>query len=140
MKKTKIIMGMPITIEVVGQVAEQDLEKVFDYFKKVDNRYSTYKKDSEISRINRGLPKNKWSGEMKTVLKLCEQTKQLTDGFFNIERNGQLDPSGLVKGWAIKNAAKLLADMGYRDFYIEAGGDIQTGGCNVDGQPWQVGI
>lgn len=140
MKKTELIMGMPITVEVVEPVTEPDLAAIFDYFVAVDNRYSTYKGDSEISQINNGLPSNKWSSEMQAVLKLCEATKRQTNGYFDITHEGKLDPSGLVKGWAINNAANLLAKMGYQNFYIEAGGDIQANGKNADHQAWAVGI
>ena len=77
---------------------------------------------------------------MKLVLDLCEQTNQLTNGYFDIKHQGQLDPSGLVKGWAINNASHLLLDKGHRNFYIEAGGDIQANGTNTDGDAWAVGI
>jgi len=134
-------MGMPISIEIVGSTASKDLfDLVYDYFTYVDNTYSTYKSDSEISRINRGLPRQQWSAEMKEVLAMCEKTKEETGGYFNIEHSGQLDPSGLVKGWAIQQAAELLYKRGVKDFYIEAGGDIQVRGHNAQSKPWQVGI
>jgi len=106
-------MGMPITVEVVDKSGDEYLVMVFDYFRKIDARYSTYKKNSEISLINNGLPKEKWSKEMKTVLGLCEQTLQDTYGYFNIKHNGKLDPSGLVKGWAVANAANSLLKKKY---------------------------
>jgi thiamine biosynthesis lipoprotein len=140
MKQTRIIMGMPITVEVIDEVSGRDFESVFTYFISVDKRYSTYKSDSEISDINRGLPKSDWSQEMRLVLDLCEQTKQLTNGYFDIRHNGKLDPSGLVKGWAIKNAAELILNKGAENFYIEAGGDIQVHGTNADSESWAVGI
>lgn len=142
MKKTELIMGMPITVEIIGDgsVVQRMIAAVFAYFVSVDNRFSTYKKDSEISRINAGLPKAKWGKEIKEVLKLCEQTRRDTLGYFDIEHNGQLDPSGLVKGWAIQNAAELLRKQGFSDFCIEAGGDIQTNGTNEEGKPWRIGI
>lgn len=133
-------MGMPITVEMVGTASSGNVEAIFTYFTEVDSRYSTYKPDSEISQINSGLPRSEWSAEVKQVLKLCEQTKRQTDGYFDITRNGKIDPSGLVKGWSINNAAELLLKRGVDDFYIEAGGDIQTAGKNADGQPWRVGI
>lgn len=133
-------MGMPITIEVVHAVPSHLLDKVFDFFTAVDQRYSTYKADSEISRINRGLPPEHWSQAMQQIFDLCEETKRLTGGYFDIERDGTLDPSGLVKGWAIQQAAQLLLDRQVANFYIEAGGDIQVHGNNVDGEPWAVGI
>jgi thiamine biosynthesis lipoprotein len=140
MKKTKLVMGMPITIEIVEAVADGVIASVFTYFERVDKRFSTYKSTSEITKINEGLPKNKWSREMKTVLSLCEQTKKLTNGYFDISHGGKLDPSGLVKGWAVRNAAQLLLDKGLRNFYIEAGGDIQVYGTNADNEPWVIGI
>lgn len=134
-------MGMPITVEIVDAPdAEAAVQATFDYFTSVDAKYSTYKETSEISRINQGLPKHKWSAEMREVLALCEQTKQETDGYFNIEHNGKLDPSGLVKGWAIEQAARRLREQRIEDFYIEAGGDIQVEGFNTAGEPWKVGI
>lgn len=141
MKTTKLLMGMPITVEILdSSVTDRTFDSVWDYFTHVDAKYSTYKKNSEISKINRGLPKSKWSRQMKVVLKLCERTKKDTDGYFDIEHGGQLDPSGLVKGWAIYNVAKMLSGQGFKKFYIDAGGDIQACGTNIENKPWRVGI
>ncbi len=133
-------MGMPITVEIADSDDVRLLAGMFDFFREVDNRYSTYKADSEISRINHGLPKREWSAEMRRIFQLCEMTKRQTNGYFDIAHNGCLDPSGLVKGWAIWEAAKRLRSQGARHFYIEAGGDIQALGMNSNGQPWAVGI
>lgn len=140
MKQTELIMGMPITVEVVNKGAMKHIESVFDYFKEIDSRYSIYKENSEISQINNGLPKAKWSFEMNRVLDLCEQTRRDTNGYFNIAHNGRLDPSGLVKGWAIANASDMLRRKGVNNFYIEAGGDIQVGGKDSNNKPWTIGI
>jgi thiamine biosynthesis lipoprotein len=45
-----------------------------------------------------------------------------------------------VKGWAIGNAARMIGAAGIRDYYVEAGGDIQSGGTNASGGAWTVGI
>lgn len=142
MKQTKLLMGMPITVEVVdGLNQEQLIEKVFDYFHYIDQKFSTFKDDSEITLINRGkLKESQYSEDMKTVLKLSEQTKQETDGYFDICYDGKYDPSGLVKGWAILKAAKILKKANVQNYYIEAGGDIEVAGKNVQGKIWQVGI
>lgn len=134
-------MGMPVVIEVVDKsVSAKDLAEVFDFFRDIDARYSTYKDDSEISRINRGLPKSEWSREVKQVLDLCAQTKTETDGYFDINRDGKIDPSGLVKGWAIQKASDILTNKGFRNYYVDAGGDIQVSGHNQKGKPWRIGI
>jgi thiamine biosynthesis lipoprotein len=141
MKQTRIIMGMPVTVEIVREKdASLPIMNTFDYFNEIDERYSTYKRTSEISLINNDLPENEWSREMKQVLELCEQTKIVTNGFFDIAHDGKLDPSGLVKGWAIEQAAERLRNLGVRNFCIEAGGDFQVSGNNGDNLPWKIGI
>jgi len=49
MRETRIIMGMPIEIEIVGENVEESLEDAFVFLTEVDNRFSTYKEKSEIS-------------------------------------------------------------------------------------------
>src|SRR6185312_4966358 len=142
MRETRILMGMPITVDT-GKMADGTLvHMVFDYFAQIDRRFSTYRADSEISAINRGdVPISDWSGEMTEVLALAEQTKNETDGYFDIRKpDGSLDPSGIVKGWAINNAAWIVRVAGISHFFIEAGGDIQTSGKNALGKDWSVGI
>ncbi len=141
MKQTHLLMGMPITVEIMDSTASQnDLDSVFDYFTAIDDRFSTYKDNSEITKINRGeLSTTQYSEDMKTILALSEQTKQETHSYFDIQHNGTYDPSGIVKGWAIHNATKLLKEQGFQNFYIDAGGDIQVTG-KKHGNLWRVGI
>ncbi len=141
MKQTRLLMGMPITVEILDSGISADvLESVFAYFGYIDETFSTYKDTSEISRLNRGeIRPEECSDDVRTILALSEQTRQDTQGYFDIERDGVLDPSGIVKGWAIQQAANRLHSGGWRDFYIDAGGDIQVSGTK-DGQPWRVGI
>lgn len=130
---------MPITIEVINLRNQNKLIEIFNYFRHIDELFSPYKESSELSKINRGLD-IELSDEMKEVLMLCEQTKKITGGYFDVKKNGRLDTSGLVKGWAIDNAAKMLKDMGYENYYVEAGGDIQVEGRNESDELWQIGI
>ncbi len=141
MKDTQILMDMPITVEVVdSHVTVNDIDSIFRYFSEIDDSFSTYKLTSEISKINRGeIKRENASYQMKKVLDLCDKTKKETNGYFNIERNKQLDPSGLVKGWAVYQVTKLLQKKGFKNFYVDAGGDIQVKGNN-NGLPWTVGI
>ncbi len=138
-----MMMGMPITIDVADPGADVSaLERVFEHFRQVDERFSTYKTTSEISKLNDGrISLDECSPEMRDVLARCEETRQLTGGAFDIvDRNGRLEPAGLVKGMAIRDAAALLSSMGYENYYVDAGGDIQAHGRNAQGRPWTVGI
>ena len=160
-KQTRLLMGMPVTVEIVSPVPraaaeagdgtagveattsriEAAIDEVYDYFAYVERTFSVYRPASEISRINRGrVKRTDYSTDMRTVLRLCRETAIETDGYFAIGPKGHWDPSGLVKGWAIDRAAQLLIDMGYEDFYVEAGGDVQIHGHSPTGEPWRVGI
>ncbi len=134
-------MGMPVVVEIVG-AQQASLKPLFGYFRSVDARFSTYKPESEISAINRGeIVPAQYSSEMQEVLSLAHDTKRHSRGYFDIRTpGGTLDPSGVVKGWAIKKAAELAAAAGHKDYWVEAGGDIQVAGMNPDGGEWKVGI
>jgi thiamine biosynthesis lipoprotein len=131
------------------------MKEVFDYFVYVDEKFSTYKSTSEISAINTSkLAPADYSDDMKEIFMLAEKTKHETDGYFDIvNREGKYDPSGIVKGWAIWNAGKILRRRGVENFFVDAGGDVQTagfkgglksGGKNGKGygkgEKWSVGI
>lgn len=135
-------MGMPITVEIVGVGDTRLHDEVFACFEAVDRRFSTYKPDSEITAINEGrLDMQAASPEMAEILAFSEMTRRQTDGYFDVRTpSGGLDPSGIVKGWAILRTARLLLSRGAADFYVEAGGDIQSAGLNAQGEPWSVGI
>lgn len=142
MRSTRLIMGMPITVEVVGADTTMIIETVFEYFTDIDNRFSPYKADSEVSAMNRGdIPPSGISTSLREVLELAELTRHETHGYFDVRRpDGRVDPSGLVKGWAIRNAARLLDRAGCTNYCVEAGGDIQCRGVSESGTPWRVGI
>lgn len=139
MKKQKSIMSMPVIIDVVdANVKEEDISEVFSFLHHIDDKFSTFKAESEINQINNGLKQQ--SNEMQEVLSLCKNYHKLTNGYFDISIDGKLDPSGLVKGYAIYKGAEILKKRGYRNFYLEIAGDIQTFGKNHDGKKWNIGI
>ncbi|MGO9310774.1 MAG: FAD:protein FMN transferase [Spirochaetia bacterium] len=155
MRRTELIMGMPVTLAIPDReqldrsgtrgvwfpTLEAAADAVFASFRAVDERFSPYKESSETCRIDRGeLDPGDASREMQEVLRLAEDTRQRTQGYFDVRFNGRFDPSGLVKGWAIWKAARLLDEDGFVSFCIEAGGDIEVRGANDEGRPWMVGI
>lgn len=108
---------------------------------RVDAVFSTYKPDSDISRIRTGeLPVADADPLVHEVLQLCRDYQARTDGYFTADLPGGLDPSGLVKGWAIERASALLAAHGTSNHAVNGGGDVQTAGEAAPGQPWRVGI
>ena len=142
MRETRLIMGMPITIEIVGDADGHVAESAFRHFFDVDARFSPYKPESELSAMNRGeIPSDAVSPQMKEILGLAVLTQHETRGYFDIRRpDGRVDPSGIVKGWAIRNAARLIDAADHHNYCVEAGGDLQCRGHNAQDEPWRVGI
>jgi thiamine biosynthesis lipoprotein len=143
MKEIRALMGMPITVEIADASAEKaDIDAVFSYFENIEERFSFFKADSEISSINDGrIKESQWSSDMRTIFSLAEKTKRETNGYFDISiPGGKYNPSGIVKGWAIYNASKMLLSKGFHNFYVDAGGDIQAHGKNEQDLYWSVGI
>lgn len=143
MKQTEALMGTTITIEITDSfAAKNDINRVYADLENIESKFSVFKPDSEITLINNGkIMQRDWSKDIDLIFELAEKTKRETKGYFDIVTpEGKYNPSGLVKGWAIYNASKLLIKLGYKNFYIEAGGDIQVYGKNREGNPWSVGI
>jgi len=138
-KKIEFVMGMPVIVEV--DAPDYIIRRIFDYFKYIDEKFSPYKQNSEVTKINdRRINEFDLSKEMNEILRLSKETKKLTHGYFDIYKNDMMDPSGIVKGWAIFNASKILDKFDIKNYIIEAGGDIQTKGLNNEEDKWAIGI
>lgn len=135
-------MGMPATIEVVDQdVQTADIDEVFAYFDEMDQIFSTYKEDSVVEKIKRGVTlESAYPEVVREVLRKSAETKKETAGYFDIYASGVLDPSGLVKGMSIQQGALKLISKGYENLLVEIAGDVQLQGKNSRGETWTVGI
>ncbi len=107
----------------------------------VDSIFSTYRPDSDISRLGRGeCTLGDCPPEVAEVLDAGARLASETDGYFSMYPAGVLEPSGLVKGWAIERASDLLVAAGSTSHCVNGGGDVQCVGDVSDGQPWRIGI
>ncbi|MET0686552.1 MAG: FAD:protein FMN transferase [Solirubrobacteraceae bacterium] len=127
------VMGMPVRADVRSPVAPAVLDGVFAWFRDVDARFSPFKRESAVARRGRG--ERARDAELDAVLAECEALRRRTDGYFDPYATGTLDPSGLVKGWAVDRAGALLDAAGVRRWCLDAGGDVL-----VRGGGWRVGI
>jgi thiamine biosynthesis lipoprotein len=136
------IMGMPVAIDLRdGDLGDDAVEAAFMELRWVDDVFSTYRPDSQISRLGRGeLTIADCCPEVGEVLDRCAALHAETGGYFSVRPFGTLDPSGLVKGWAVGRAADRLRERGARNFLVDAGGDIVVGGRPGPGQRWRIGI
>jgi FAD:protein FMN transferase len=137
-------MGMPVTIDVRdARAGTAGLSRAFAWLREVDAVFSTHRPDSEVSRLGRGeLALRDARPMVRQVLARCERLRAATDGYFDARapRPGTLDPTGLVKGWAVDAASALLERSGARRWCIDAGGDVRVRGGAARGAPWRIGI
>ena len=136
-------MGMPIVLDERDGLDETTIEEMWSVLREADARFSTYKDDSEISRIRRGeLAVEDAHPDVREVLLRCEELRVITGGYFDAWRVSDegVDPSGLVKGWAVDRAGEVLEAAGARNYTLNAGGDIRIRGDALPDRRWRIGI
>jgi thiamine biosynthesis lipoprotein len=134
------VMGTVVSFDLRSAIPDSALEEACRWLHTVDAVFSTYRADSEICRLSRGeLRIEDCRPEVAEVLELCETYRQLSDGHFSATAAGKLDPSAVVKGWAVEQASAILVRAGSQRHAICGGGDIQLVGGSAE-VPWQVGI
>lgn len=148
------VVGAPRTVHVehcMGTVFSIDIRdpgswataiaEVVAWLHRVDQVFSTYKAGSDISRIRRGeRAVADADPHVAEVLNLCDVVEAETDGYFSARWDGGIDPTGLVKGWAIERASRILRAHGSHNHLVNGGGDVQLAGEPAPGEAWGVGI
>jgi FAD:protein FMN transferase len=134
------------------------VKDVIVWLHEVDAVFSTYSDVSDISRIRRGeLAVRDADPRVPGVLALCERAEKETNGYFTarwrdvassaqaVNPGRAVDPTGIVKGWAIERASGILRGHGSGNHCVNGGGDIQIAGSPFpggerQGGEWRVGI
>jgi thiamine biosynthesis lipoprotein len=140
------VMGMPVSIHVRGAVddgVEVAVAQAFGVLRRVDAVFSTWREDSDLLRVRRGelreVDAHHWLAE---VTALCDEAERRTRGLFSSLATGtQPDPTGLVKGWAVEQAARHLQHVPGISFCVNAGGDLLAdAGVGAAPSVWRVGV
>ncbi|MCZ4300001.1 MULTISPECIES: FAD:protein FMN transferase [Microbacterium] len=153
-EKTRVwveeIMGIPMSIHLIGPEettnagADRAVRACFDELREIDRVFSTYRADSDISRIRRGeLAIADADGRVALVADACDLAEQETGGLFSARWRGWFDPTGYVKGWAVEAAARRHLEplLGVATAVgINAGGDLQLFTAEGADWRWPVGI
>jgi len=144
-------MGMPVTLALRGRhttdvAADEAWLRTVESLREADRVFSTYRDDSDVSRINSGtLSLDAASPLVREVLALGAEAALASDGAFDVwltDARGTttLDPSGVVKGWAVDRAANLLSELKGTDFCLSAGGDMVCRTVVPGAHPWRIGL
>jgi thiamine biosynthesis lipoprotein len=156
---TEEVMGTVVSFTVrpgglPTGAARAAIGQACDVLHRADAVFSTWVPDSPVSRLRRGevtlaaLPAEV-AVDVAEVLELCRRAKAMSHGWFDPwAMPGGLDPTGLVKGWAVERAADLLRRAGAAAALVNGGGDLAAFGSPTSrpprapepGPPWRVGI
>ncbi len=145
------VMGMPISLALRGRHADDTTARaawaeVMATLRWVDLVFSTYRPRSCVSRLARGeVTVEDCPPEVAEVLALGDRAEQQSGGAFSVRRRDPhghrvLDPSGVVKGWAVERAAEHLRAVEATDFCLSAGGDLVCRTLEPSAPPWRIGI
>jgi len=108
----------------------------------VDQLFSTYLPDSQVSRLRRGeIAIDEADQLVQQVWQACLEIKELSEGAFDPWAvPGGFDPSGYVKGWAADLVSEQLTKQGAKHIQVNAGGDISVRGGKDANTPWKLAV
>jgi thiamine biosynthesis lipoprotein len=138
------VMGTVFSFDVRGgepDAVRAALREAVAGLHRVDEVFSTYRDDSQISRLTRGeLTVEECDPEVAEVLGLGAEAERVSEGWFSLRYQGRLDPTGIVKGWAAERAARRIRAAGAVGVSVNGGGDVQLLGAPEPHRPWRVGV
>lgn len=143
------VMGMPLSLALRGRHRDDSRARaawaaVTAELREADAVFSTYRESSWVQRHNRG-ERPPARPDVTEVLALAEAASAASDGAFSVWLPGpdgrpRLDPSGVVKGWAVERAARHLAALPDTDFCLALAGDLVCRADDPDGPGWRIGV
>lgn len=158
-------MGTIVTIEVVRDGTDDAITRAFGWFREIESRCTRFNDDSELVQLSHTAGRAvAVSPIVFEAVRFAVAVAADTDGAFDptvqsigaggasyrdiaidadartirLNRPLALDLGAIAKGLAVDSAARELAP--YRDFVIDAGGDLYVSGRNARGERWRVGV
>ncbi len=134
----QVVPGSSCTVEE----AETAVEASVQLLREADTVFSSWAPESPMSAVRSGArPLEQAPPEVAEVLSLCREARELSGGWFDPwAMPGGVDPTGMVKGWAVERALGPLAAADVGSALVNAGGDVAFLGRPPTGERWRVGI
>ncbi|MCR6711362.1 MAG: FAD:protein FMN transferase [Demequina sp.] len=130
-------MAFDITLDGVASeaAARSAIDGMHRELLRADDLFSLFRPDTPMARLANGTATlADMPVEVIEVLRLCESYRIATGGAFDAKRpDGVIDPTGIVKTWAVAKATQRLG--GVPAWLVAASGDVVA-----HGREWPVGI
>ena len=150
-REVEQVMGLPVSLALRGRYAgtargDAAWQEALAVLRRADEVFSTWRSDSLVSRLGRGeVALSDCPPEVAEVLALAERARVESGGAFDVRRPGPdgrtvLDPSGIVKGWAVDRAALSFDGLEETDVCLSAGGDMVCRTRAVGSPGWRIGV
>ena len=145
-RRTVTAMAMDFTLDVPQAVSDDALDAVMPFIESdlrwAESIFSLYRPDSELSRLGRGeISIGACVPSVAVVLDLCEQYRDQTGGAFDARRpDGVIDPTGIVKTWAMERARWRFQLLGASAWLWGCAGDVTVFGRPEVAEQWRIGI
>src|SRR5436190_427133 len=133
------VMGTVVSLDVRGAGAadaQAAFARLMVWLHDVDRRFSTYRLDSEVNRIDRGeLPVAAASDDVRWVLDRCVRLCAETGGAFDERAEHVLAPRSGAGPSGVLSVTVVGPDLGLADAYSTAAYAL-----GLDGAAWTLGL
>lgn len=137
--RTETAMGTIVEISLWQDAGTVELG--FMEIKRIEDKFSRFKEDSEISKLNKN-PSAEVSGECRDLIEESIRYSKVTNGAFDVRysANKKLDLGGIAKGYAADRVAGIFREKGIKNALINIGGNLYLLGFPPGKSCWIVGI
>lgn len=136
---TRLMMDTVVEFSIWGKGSVAGLG--FGEIQRIQEKFSIFREDSEISRINKGLPVE-MSEEFRYLIDEANRYSELTHGAFDItyRQDKKYDLGGIAKGYAVDRIADIFKENGVTRAMVNIGGNLYLIGYPSGKDYWTIGI
>lgn len=145
MRSADYAMGSIVTFDVrpgpcTPGNAGRALRRARALLHRADELFGGWRPDSPVNRLHRGeITLAQAPPEVAEILWRCADARRVTAGWFDPWAGpGGVDPSGIVRGWAVAEALELLRRAGVRAARVDAGPVTAAFGTPEPDRPWRI--
>ena len=145
LRRVEHVMGMPVIVDVRDEhVGDDAIDEVFDWFRR-GRRDGSARSSPTARSAGSTAASSRSRTRTRTFAPCSHAASELADetgGYFDVRAaaSRRLDPSGLVKGWAVDRAAAILDAAGATNYASTPAATSASAAARCPSDVWRVGI